>query len=1269
MTNIATLRLGIDARGARRGAREFEGAAGQVTKAASGVGRVLGGLFAGASLAAGATKAVQIMASFEKGLVGVGKTADLQGDALDALGKEILGLASDIPTATNELLSIAQAAGQLGVTGSENIIAFTDTVAKLGSASDLSGEAAATTLARLLNVTGESVAGVATLGSVIVRLGNEFAATESEIAYVAQRVAQATAAFDVTSAHAVALGAALKSLGIEGEAGSTAVGKAFRAIDAAVRGGSDALLEFAEVAGVGGAEFAAAFQESNIRGFQMFIDGLGRIGAAGGDVAGTLGSLGLEGERAIAVLGTLATQSDILGTALVTAADELEHTTALENEAARGADTLAGDWQRLKNVAGALAVELGEGGVGSALRGIVQTTADVLRVFAGMENKVQGNVETAERLADAIKSVTAGFALMAAIKIGAWLKTAVGGLALAASGTLKLAGAVASGRSVLLGSAEAERQMAAATIAATEAALARTEAEIISAEAVAAHTLVDKHGTAASLARSQADYTRAAAARGATVASIAQTEAELALARSSALTFESFAAERVAEAQLGTMRAGLTAQTAALAETQAALAATVAAATAVETGSAQAGAKLTALNVARTAQTEALTAATAKLAAAQAGASVTAGAAGVAFRGFASVFTGPVGMVVGLSAAAYGLFKLIEATRSVGPVSRAAALGIDSAVDSTGKYIDALGDARAAVDQFTRAQAELNLAISRGDAAAGIAAINSKIRILDDASVSIQERIDEVGGSFAEISKLKVLIPTLDVGPLREDIIGQLSESIESALADNDYSRIFRDPLLQQLGDMDGDAYAFAQRINRILTGIRVGKLGGFEEFSSLREEAEVTAERIVDAFGFEGLPAQQALELLEQATESLRIEADQLRSTDPGSDDRAAGYEREAKSASLLTRAMEWLGGAFETALELRRKTIDEGNATLDEYLLRLQEETMLTAATAEDREILTAVMRAERIARQHNIELSADYVDALETEIRTQQMLREEKEKALKAEKRLKESLVIPEPMDPISLAPKLGDIEALRDMVAELEFEHSILGLTNEERERAILLRNFDAQAAGLEGDEVARLRERLLAAHDAIQKTMNQKALGDAIGEGFARGVEDALMHLDNLKGVAQAVLQDIQRAFIRAFVVESGIKSLMSNFAQGLMFGGGGGAAGALHGAVVGLDHGGVIGLAGGGITDIPTAVGMVGDRVAISSEFGQREAVMPLKRGSGGDLGVKVEMPDQGPHRTVNITNQFPNVTSYDEFQAAERHMAADARRKLGRFN
>jgi len=400
-----TIKVVVDPSGARRGVGATNRELDRVEKKALRVGKVLRGAFLVLGGAAVLSGAVRTLAGFEQGLVGVGKTANLAGAELQSFGADVLKLGADLPVATSELLAIGQAAGQLGISGSANILTFTDTVAKLGTASDLSGELAATTLARLLTVTGESVSTVGDLGSVIVRLGNEFAATESEIAHVATRVAQATAAFDVSSAQAVALGAALKSVGVNAEAGGTAIGRSFRAIDAAVRAGGEELEKFSTIAGVSSEQFASSFNESSVAGFQLFVEGLGRIGEEGGDIAAAIDSVGLSGERSAAVFGTLASRSDILALALGTAADELENTTALEEEAAKGADTLAGDWQRLKNVVTALTVQTGDRGLSGALRFVVQTVSDVIRSFVGMEDRLQGSAELTAWLVKGLQGV------------------------------------------------------------------------------------------------------------------------------------------------------------------------------------------------------------------------------------------------------------------------------------------------------------------------------------------------------------------------------------------------------------------------------------------------------------------------------------------------------------------------------------------------------------------------------------------------------------------------------------------------------------------------------------------------------------------------------------------------------------------------------------------------------------------------------------------------------------------------------------------------
>src|SRR5690606_28583536 len=143
------------------------------------------------------------------------------------------------------LLEIGQAAGQLGVTGTDNILKFSDTVAQLGSASNIAGEEEATVLARHLNVTGEGVENGDRLAAAIVSLGNTSAATEAEIARAATSVAQATAIFGVGSDEAAGFGAALAALGVRAELSGSALGRAFRAIDASIREGGAALEDLA----------------------------------------------------------------------------------------------------------------------------------------------------------------------------------------------------------------------------------------------------------------------------------------------------------------------------------------------------------------------------------------------------------------------------------------------------------------------------------------------------------------------------------------------------------------------------------------------------------------------------------------------------------------------------------------------------------------------------------------------------------------------------------------------------------------------------------------------------------------------------------------------------------------------------------------------------------------------------------------------------------------------------------------------------------------
>jgi TP901 family phage tail tape measure protein/lambda family phage tail tape measure protein len=333
--------------------------------------KLLYGAIAAGGAVHGLHEMVKLYADFEAGLIGVGKTANLSKTELASLGKDVDGLSKRIPVATDELLAIAQSAGQLGVKGAANILKFTETVAKLGTATDLSGNDAAMALARILNITGEAMGNVDVLGSVIVALGNNFAATESQIAEMATEIARGAAVFGVSSAQAAALAAALAAVGVKSEVAGTSVGRVMRMMDAAIRGGGEHLEILSKITTTTGEEIKRLFQRDSTAAFVLFIEGLKRIGDAGGSTAEVMGALGLADQRLLKTIPVLANRADLLSQALELANRETQNATALNEEAAKAFESLNKQTELMWNNVKSLARSIGEDlapGVASAVK-------------------------------------------------------------------------------------------------------------------------------------------------------------------------------------------------------------------------------------------------------------------------------------------------------------------------------------------------------------------------------------------------------------------------------------------------------------------------------------------------------------------------------------------------------------------------------------------------------------------------------------------------------------------------------------------------------------------------------------------------------------------------------------------------------------------------------------------------------------------------------------------------------------------------------------
>lgn len=306
-------------------------------------------------------RSVDVFSEIETGLIGVSKTTDIVGGELERMFRrvqDLSGVDGPVAIATTRLLELGEAAGQLGVAGSASIQTYVETVGKLGAATNLHGAEAAQILARIMNVQGEAPEEVERFASVLVRLGNESAASEAEIAKIANEVSLSTAQFRIGSTAAAGLGAAMASLGIQARLGGSVIGKVLRDMQIAVSKGGAELEAFGDIAQVEGERFAEVFEESSVEALRLFLRGLSKFGE---ESAAVLEDLGLSGDEVGKVLPPLAANVGLLERELSLASDEARRNTALNREAAAAFDSWAADSQRLQNELNAVRRELGLG--------------------------------------------------------------------------------------------------------------------------------------------------------------------------------------------------------------------------------------------------------------------------------------------------------------------------------------------------------------------------------------------------------------------------------------------------------------------------------------------------------------------------------------------------------------------------------------------------------------------------------------------------------------------------------------------------------------------------------------------------------------------------------------------------------------------------------------------------------------------------------------------------------------------------------------------
>jgi len=239
---------------------------------------------AGASVAVGmlatgftalAASMVKSFANQEQAFSGILKTVEATDEQFEQLRDNLTALSNRAPVKFEDLAKIGELAGQLGIRGVANLTKFIETMMQVAESTNLTTESAAMGFARIATVMQEPIANIDRMGAVVVDLGNKFEATESEILNFSIRIAATGKIAGLTVGQVLGIATAFASVGVQAEAGGTAINKMLMEMTTAVATNSDKLLIFAKLAGdILPEAFKKLFRTDPAEAFTKVIEGL-----------------------------------------------------------------------------------------------------------------------------------------------------------------------------------------------------------------------------------------------------------------------------------------------------------------------------------------------------------------------------------------------------------------------------------------------------------------------------------------------------------------------------------------------------------------------------------------------------------------------------------------------------------------------------------------------------------------------------------------------------------------------------------------------------------------------------------------------------------------------------------------------------------------------------------------------------------------------------------------------------------------------------------
>jgi len=283
--------------------------------------------------------AIRTAISFEDAFTGVKKTIDWTPEQFKEITDWIKALSAIIPVSVEELAKIAELWGQLGI-AREDIVWFTETIAKIAVTTNLTAEEAAVSFAKIAWLTDTPIEKVWELWNSLVALWNNFKATESEIMAFATRIAWTASIAWLTADNVLAISTAFVSAWIQAEAWWSVVNKALLTISKAAQNWWKELELIAKTSWMTAKEFQKQWAEKPAEAFSSFTEWLWKQGIW---ASNTLAKLFWKSSEVSRAFLSVAKTGGSMKEAIKLANDEFMNWNALQEEADKAFDKTS--WQ------------------------------------------------------------------------------------------------------------------------------------------------------------------------------------------------------------------------------------------------------------------------------------------------------------------------------------------------------------------------------------------------------------------------------------------------------------------------------------------------------------------------------------------------------------------------------------------------------------------------------------------------------------------------------------------------------------------------------------------------------------------------------------------------------------------------------------------------------------------------------------------------------------------------------------------------------------